>query len=54
LFDVRYFFVKDEADAPTTKRKKKEQQLKLGFIREIEDSETKEGWEAKSAPRAGS
>ena len=51
---TRYLFGKDETDAPTTKRKKKEPQLKLGFMKEIEDIETKEGWGAKSSPKAGS
>jgi len=51
---TRFLFGKDESDAPTTKRKKKEPQLKLGFIQEIEDVEAKEGWGAKSSPKAGS
>jgi putative DNA methylase len=51
---TRYLFGKDETDAPTTKRKKKEPQLKLGFMKEIEDIETREGWGAKSSPKAGS
>jgi adenine-specific DNA methylase len=51
---TRYLFGKDEASSPATKRKKKEPQLKLGFMQEIEDIETKEGWGAKSSPNAGS
>ncbi|MDI7259151.1 MAG: DUF1156 domain-containing protein [Thermodesulfobacteriota bacterium] len=51
---TRYLFGKDEAQAPGGKRKKKEPQLKLGFMKEIEDIETKDGWGTKSAPRAGS
>jgi adenine-specific DNA methylase len=51
---TRYLFGKDEASSPAAKRKKKEPQLKLGFIKEIEDIETKEGWGAKSSPKAGS
>jgi adenine-specific DNA methylase len=51
---TRYLFGKEEAQSPTTKRKKKEPQLKLGFMQEIEDIETKEGWGAKSSPKAGS
>jgi putative DNA methylase len=51
---TRYLFGKDETEAPTTKRKRKEPQLKLGFMQEIEDIETKEGWGAKSSPKAGS
>jgi len=50
---TRHLFGKDEADAPTTGRKKKEPQLKLGFIQEIEDVETKEGWGTKSSPKSG-
>ena len=48
------FLGKTKTDAPTAKRKKKEPQLKLGFMQEIEDIETKEGWGAKSSPKAGS
>jgi hypothetical protein len=51
---TRYLFGKDEAQAPAAKRKKKEPQLKLGFMKEIEDIETKDGWGAKSSPKAGS
>ncbi len=51
---TRYLFGKDETEAPTTKLKRKEPQLKLGFMQEIEDIETKEGWGAKSSPKAGS
>jgi putative DNA methylase len=51
---TRYLFGKDEANAPVANRKRKEPQLKLGFIKEIEDIETKEGWGAKSSPKAGS
>lgn len=51
---TRYLFGKEEAQSPTTKRKKKEPQLKLGFMHEIEDIETREGWGAKSSPKAGS
>ena len=51
---TRFLFGKDEAQSPATKRKKKEPQLKLGFMKEIEDIETKEGWGTKSSPKAGS
>ena len=51
---TRYLFGKGEAQAPGGKRKKKEPQLKLGFMQEIEDVEAKEGWGTKSLPKAGS
>ena len=51
---TRYLFGKDETQSPSSKRKKKEPQLKLGFVKEIEEIETKDGWGAKSSPRAGS
>jgi putative DNA methylase len=51
---TRFLFGKDETQSPFPKRKRKEPQLKLGFIQEVEDVETKEGWGAKSSPRAGS
>jgi hypothetical protein len=51
---TRFLFGKDETQSPSSKRKKKEPQLKLGFMKEIDDIETKEGWGAKSSPKAGS
>jgi len=51
---TRYLFGKDETQSPSPKRKKKEPQLKLGFMKEIEEIETKDGWGTKSSPRAGS
>ena len=51
---TRFLFGKDETQSPSSKRKKKEPQLKLGFMKEIEEIETKDGWGTKSAPRAGS
>lgn len=51
---TRYLFGKDETHAPSTKHKKKEPQLKLGFMQEIDDIEIKEGWGTKSSPKAGS
>jgi len=51
---TRFLFGKDETQSPSSKRKKKEPQLKLGFMKEIEEIEIKDGWGTKSAPRAGS
>jgi len=51
---TRFLFGKDETQSPPPKRKKKEPQLRLGFMKEIEEFETKDGWGTKSAPRAGS
>jgi hypothetical protein len=50
---TRYLFGKDEAQAPSAKSKKKNAQMRLGFMQEIEDFETKEGWGVKSSPIAG-
>jgi len=51
---TRFLFGKDETQSPSPKRKKKEPQLKLSFMKEIEEIETKDGWGTKSSPRAGS
>lgn len=51
---TRYLFGKDNAESPTTKRKKKEAQMKLGFIEELERVEAEESWGQKDAPRPGS
>jgi putative DNA methylase len=51
---TRYLFGKDETQSPGTKRKKKEPQLKLGFMQEVEEIEVKDGWGTKSSPKAGS
>ena len=51
---TRYLFGKDETDAPTKRGKRKDPQLKLGFVKEIEEIETRDGWGTKSAPRVGS
>jgi putative DNA methylase len=51
---TRFLFGKDETQSPSSKRKKKEPQLKLGFVKEIEEIEIKDGWGTKSLPRAGS
>jgi hypothetical protein len=49
-----YLFGKDTGDIRTAKVKKKAPQMKLGFMQEIEEIESEEGWGIKSSPRAGS
>jgi hypothetical protein len=52
---TRYLFGKDEAEAPTARRKKKDPQLKIAFTEELERAEEEEGgWGQKNAPRPGS
>jgi adenine-specific DNA methylase len=51
---TRYLFGKEESQAPSAKRKKKDPQLKLGFMQEIETIEDEGGWGEKSSPKAGS
>jgi putative DNA methylase len=46
-------FGKDEASAPSAKRKKKDAQLKLGFEQELEQAEEAGGWGQKDAQRRG-
>ena len=48
---TRKLFGKDQADAPTTKRKKKDKQMKLFSLEEVEAEEG--GWGDKSAPKLG-
>lgn len=50
---TRTLFGKDEADAPKSKAKKKDKQLKLGFAEEFEAVEAEGGWGDKSAPKLG-
>jgi hypothetical protein len=50
---TRMLFGKDEADAPSAKRKKKDPQLKLGFAADLEQAEEAGGWGQKGAPRQG-
>jgi adenine-specific DNA methylase len=50
---TRYLFGKDEAEAPGAKRRKKEAQLKLGFVADLEKAEEAGGWGQKEAPRQG-
>jgi adenine-specific DNA methylase len=51
---TRYLFGKDDAQAPATKRKKKQPQMTLAFIEELEQAEAEDGWGNKDAPRPGS
>lgn len=50
---TRALFGKDEADAPTARRKKKAQQMTLGFADELEEAEEAGGWGQKGAPQLG-
>lgn len=50
---TRVLFAKDESDAPTTVRKKRTAQLKLGFIAELEEAEGAGSWGSKGAPAQG-
>jgi hypothetical protein len=50
---TKSLFGKDEASAPSAKRKKKDPQLKLGFEQELEQAEESGGWGQKGAPRQG-
>jgi adenine-specific DNA methylase len=50
---TRYLFGKDDAQAATPKRKKKEVQQTLGFADELEAAEEAGGWGQKNAPKAG-
>jgi adenine-specific DNA methylase len=51
---TRSLFGKDEAQAPTTAKRKKEAQLKLGFEAELQEAEESGGWGQKGVPRVGS
>jgi len=50
---TRALFGKNEADAPSARRKKKAQQMKLGFAEELEEAEETGGWGQKGAPKLG-
>ncbi|BFU96783.1 MAG: DNA methylase [Nitrospira sp.] len=51
---TRTLFGKDDAQAPTTAKRKKEAQLKLGFEAELQEAEESSGWGQKGIPRVGS
>jgi putative DNA methylase len=50
---TRRLFGKDEAESPTTKRKKRTSQLQLGFVAELEQAEEAGSWGSKGAPTHG-
>jgi adenine-specific DNA methylase len=51
---TRALFGKDQADAPSSKRKKKDTQMKLGFEAELEAAEAASGgWGEKSVSKVG-
>ncbi len=51
---TRYLFGKDQADAPSGRRKKKDKQMKLAFEAELEAAEAESGgWGEKSVSKAG-
>jgi len=50
---TRYLFGKDSAQAPKGKRKKKDKQMKLGFMAELEEAEKSGGFDERSAPSEG-
>jgi putative DNA methylase len=51
---TKYLFGKDESQAPVGKRKKKDKQFKMDFLKEVEESEAESGgWGEKNAPKAG-
>jgi hypothetical protein len=50
---TRALFGKNEAEAPSARRKKKAQQMKLGFAEELEEAEETGGWGQKGAPKLG-
>jgi len=51
---TKYLFGKDETQAPVGKRKKKDKQLKMDFLKEVEKSEAESGgWGEKTRPPIG-
>ena len=50
---TKVLFGKDEADAPTGRRKKKDRQMKLAFAEELEQAEGTGGWGEKGVPKVG-
>jgi hypothetical protein len=50
---TRTLFGRSEVEAPTSRRKKKVHQMKLGFVQELEEAEETEGWGQKGAPQLG-
>jgi adenine-specific DNA methylase len=50
---TRALFGRTEAEAPTSRRTSKAQQMKLGFAQELEEAEEAGGWGQKGAPQLG-
>ena len=50
---TKALFGKEQVDAPTGKRKKKDTQMKLAFAEELEQAEAEGGWGDKGAPKVG-
>lgn len=50
---TRRLFGKDEAETPSTSRKKKSPQLELGFVADLKEAEETGTWGAKGAPALG-
>ncbi len=50
---TRKLFGKDEAESPSSNRKKKSPQLELGFVAELREAEEAGTWGSKSAPALG-
>jgi adenine-specific DNA methylase len=50
---TRKLFGKDEAESPSSNRKKKSPQLELGFVAELKEAEEAGTWGAKGAPALG-
>lgn len=50
---TKALFSKDEADAPTTRRRRKKQ-MELGFVAELEEAEESGAWGKKGVPSLGS
>ena len=50
---TRKLFGKDEAESPSSNRKRKSPQLELGFVEELKEAEEAGAWGAKRAPALG-
>lgn len=50
---TRRLFGKDDSESPTKNRKKKNAQLQLGFVAELEQAEGSGSWGSKGAPAQG-
>ena len=51
---TKYLFGKDESRAPVGRRKKRDRQMQLDFMKDLQEAERGEGgWGEKNAPRAG-